>query len=246
MLHGDASTVVTHEHVFSHVSTVRCHEYVARHLAQRRFSAVLTFACSTVDEPWQYYNERYCAQQKYQRAHGKFIVGRGVGLHAVLQSGIHSFGSCRHARVPIAFAERRNHVSCLYAFACRVGQNAFQTIARGETYAALVGHEEYEQSVVALLLAHTPQTEQAVREVERVVFAYRRQHHHAHLNVRLLLKTAEHGVYGVACGRRQYACRVANVQPRVGQSDVGHILHLVCTHAVLCRRRQHKRGKTCD
>ena len=104
-----------------------------------------------------------------------------------------------------------------------VGQHALHAITRDEAYLALIEHKEYQQTVIAILLANAPLLEQRVRELENVSRANRPHSHNSNLGRALLTQCVKHTVDTVNRSRRQDCVEVTCETTRVSDIHIRNI-----------------------
>ena len=221
----------------AHAASVSESERLASHalhalVAALRAALFLAEQCD--EEDCQAHHHRH---RDKRPKHAVVIVSR-FGLHRAVEHLRRSSHAVNHTAVPVARLETRHHALHLYALRHGVGHGALQAVAHGETHLALVGDEEDEQSVVALLLAYAPLAEQIVSEVEDVCLANAGQHHHSRLDARAGFEPSEHGVDRVARRGGENVRRVGNVLAHVAQTHVGHVLQRVLLR--LARRKRQR------
>ena len=105
-----------------------------------------------------------------------------------------------------------------------VGQHALHAITRDEAYLALIEHKEYQQTVIAILLANAPLLEQRVRKLENVSRANRPHSHNSNLGRALLTQRVEHTVDTVNRLSRQYPIGITRKTTRVGDIHIRNIV----------------------
>ena len=157
-----------------------------------------TFGCVRKSKDNDEHGAHYHDSQDYERYRVVALVISGIGLHGAIEHTHRRTHAIDHARVPVALLEPRHHLLHLNALRHGIGHDALDAVACREAHHVLIHDKDYEETIVAVLLAYAPSAEQVVREIEDVGIADGGQHHHRCLYACGHLKAHRHDVYAVA------------------------------------------------
>ena len=209
--------------------------YNLHHLATVRTSISTSFAENNQNERQQ--NAQRCEDKCYDHSLC-IIITLGYRQLLAREQLVDSRNALDHTLRVVSLAEVGNHILLLQTIAHRIGKYPLKAVARNEAHLAQTLDKKNTETIIELIVTHTPALEEAYGKLEAIGRLYLLKSHHSHLGYTSLLKAVAHRIDSCDSIGRENPIGIDHKARTIHTLYVRHILHTIC--CCLKRLTQHQ------